>query len=147
MQQRKQRNSRTAQTASEKIKSTCTSLEKSTAPILPLESLGLGSGGINSTMPFFLRSCQYFCSISKAGRECAEKEPDTAGNAEEATQNEHAKRDTELPIVIGLPCAETGSSGKSGSNRSQPSNNKILISLDDQRHQVFDFTTGKITVG
>ncbi|XP_057782259.1 DUF724 domain-containing protein 3-like [Salvia miltiorrhiza] len=117
---RKQRNIRTTQNASENIKSTPTTLEKSTAQILPLECLELGTG---------------------------EKEPDTAGNTEEGAQNEHARCETELPIVIGLPCAETGSSGKSRNNRSQPSSNKALISLDDQRHQVFDFTNGKTTDG
>lgn len=59
----------------------------------------------------------------------------------------HARCETELPIVIGLPCAEARSSGKPESNRSRPSSNEAFISLDDQTHPVFDFTTGKITVG
>ncbi|KAL1558376.1 hypothetical protein AAHA92_08852 [Salvia divinorum] len=120
--QRKQMNILTTQNDSENIKSTPTTLGKSTAQILPFESPQLGSG---------------------------EKELDTAGtgNTEEDAQYEHARREAELPIVVVLPCAEPGSSGKSGSNRSRPSSNKALISLDDQRHQIFDFTTGKITDG
>ncbi|XP_041990099.1 DUF724 domain-containing protein 7-like isoform X3 [Salvia splendens] len=121
-QQRKQRNILTTQNGSENIKSTPTTLGKSTAEMLPFESSQLGSG---------------------------EKEPDTArtGNTEEGAQYEHARREAELPIVIVLPCAEAGSSGKSGSDKSRPSSNKALISLDDQRHQIYDFTTGRITDG
>ncbi|XP_041990100.1 DUF724 domain-containing protein 7-like isoform X4 [Salvia splendens] len=120
--QRKQRNILTTQNGSENIKSTPTTLGKSTAEMLPFESSQLGSG---------------------------EKEPDTArtGNTEEGAQYEHARREAELPIVIVLPCAEAGSSGKSGSDKSRPSSNKALISLDDQRHQIYDFTTGRITDG
>ncbi|XP_041990098.1 DUF724 domain-containing protein 3-like isoform X2 [Salvia splendens] len=119
---RKQRNILTTQNGSENIKSTPTTLGKSTAEMLPFESSQLGSG---------------------------EKEPDTArtGNTEEGAQYEHARREAELPIVIVLPCAEAGSSGKSGSDKSRPSSNKALISLDDQRHQIYDFTTGRITDG
>ncbi|XP_047980514.1 uncharacterized protein LOC125222108 isoform X4 [Salvia hispanica] len=119
-QQRKQRNGCTPHNASENIKSTSTILGKSAAQILPVEILQLG---------------------------CGEKELDTAGNTKEGAQNEHARRETELPIVIGLPCAEMRSSGKPESNRSRPSSNETFISLDDQRHPVFDFTTGKITDG
>ncbi|XP_042061485.1 DUF724 domain-containing protein 7-like isoform X3 [Salvia splendens] len=119
-QQRKQRNGCTPHNASENIKSTSTILGKSAAQILPVEILQLGSG---------------------------EKELDTAGNTKEGAQNEHAKRETELPIVIGLPCAEMRSSGKPESNTSRPSSNEAFISLNDQRHPVFDFTTGKITDG
>ncbi|XP_047980512.1 DUF724 domain-containing protein 3-like isoform X2 [Salvia hispanica] len=118
--QRKQRNGCTPHNASENIKSTSTILGKSAAQILPVEILQLG---------------------------CGEKELDTAGNTKEGAQNEHARRETELPIVIGLPCAEMRSSGKPESNRSRPSSNETFISLDDQRHPVFDFTTGKITDG
>ncbi|XP_047968155.1 DUF724 domain-containing protein 3-like isoform X7 [Salvia hispanica] len=120
--QRKQRNILTKQNGSENIKSTPTTLGKSAAEMLPFESSQLGSG---------------------------EKEPDTArtGNTEEGAQYEHARREAELPIVIVLPCAEAGSSGKSGSDRSRPSSNKGLINLDDQRHQIYDFTTGRITDG
>ncbi|XP_042061477.1 DUF724 domain-containing protein 3-like isoform X2 [Salvia splendens] len=118
--QRKQRNGCTPHNASENIKSTSTILGKSAAQILPVEILQLGSG---------------------------EKELDTAGNTKEGAQNEHAKRETELPIVIGLPCAEMRSSGKPESNTSRPSSNEAFISLNDQRHPVFDFTTGKITDG
>ncbi|KAL1542623.1 DUF724 domain-containing protein 3-like isoform X1 [Salvia divinorum] len=118
--QRKQRNGCTPHNASENIKSTSTILGKSAAQILPVESLQLG---------------------------CGEKELDTAGHTEERAQDEHARRETELPIVIGLPCAETGSSGKPESNRSRPSSNVSFISLDDQRHPVFDFMTGRITDG
>ncbi|XP_047968153.1 DUF724 domain-containing protein 3-like isoform X5 [Salvia hispanica] len=124
-QQRKQRNILTKQNGSENIKSTPTTLGKSAAEMLPFESSQLGSGDL------------------------AEKEPDTArtGNTEEGAQYEHARREAELPIVIVLPCAEAGSSGKSGSDRSRPSSNKGLINLDDQRHQIYDFTTGRITDG
>ncbi|XP_047968154.1 DUF724 domain-containing protein 3-like isoform X6 [Salvia hispanica] len=123
--QRKQRNILTKQNGSENIKSTPTTLGKSAAEMLPFESSQLGSGDL------------------------AEKEPDTArtGNTEEGAQYEHARREAELPIVIVLPCAEAGSSGKSGSDRSRPSSNKGLINLDDQRHQIYDFTTGRITDG
>ncbi|KAH6823912.1 hypothetical protein C2S53_013608 [Perilla frutescens var. hirtella] len=62
-----------------------------------------------------------------------EKEPDTTGNTGEVAQNDHAKRETEFPIIIGLQCAETGTSGES---RSQHSNKKIFSSLDDQRQEV-----------
>ncbi|XP_047968150.1 uncharacterized protein LOC125212125 isoform X2 [Salvia hispanica] len=122
---RKQRNILTKQNGSENIKSTPTTLGKSAAEMLPFESSQLGSGDL------------------------AEKEPDTArtGNTEEGAQYEHARREAELPIVIVLPCAEAGSSGKSGSDRSRPSSNKGLINLDDQRHQIYDFTTGRITDG
>ncbi|XP_041993885.1 DUF724 domain-containing protein 3-like isoform X4 [Salvia splendens] len=119
---RKQRNILTTQNGSGNIKSTSPTLGKGTAQMLPFESSQLGSG---------------------------EKEPDTArtGNTEEGAQYEHARHENEIPIVIVLPCAETGSSEKSGSDRSRPPSNKALISLDDQRHQMYDFTTGKITGG
>ncbi|XP_041993888.1 DUF724 domain-containing protein 3-like isoform X7 [Salvia splendens] len=123
--QRKQRNILTTQNGSGNIKSTSPTLGKGTAQMLPFESSQLGSGDL------------------------PEKEPDTArtGNTEEGAQYEHARHENEIPIVIVLPCAETGSSEKSGSDRSRPPSNKALISLDDQRHQMYDFTTGKITGG
>ncbi|XP_041993883.1 DUF724 domain-containing protein 3-like isoform X2 [Salvia splendens] len=122
---RKQRNILTTQNGSGNIKSTSPTLGKGTAQMLPFESSQLGSGDL------------------------PEKEPDTArtGNTEEGAQYEHARHENEIPIVIVLPCAETGSSEKSGSDRSRPPSNKALISLDDQRHQMYDFTTGKITGG
>ncbi|XP_042034449.1 DUF724 domain-containing protein 3-like isoform X2 [Salvia splendens] len=118
--QRKHRNGCTPHNASENIKSTSTILGKGAAQVSPVEILQLG---------------------------CGEKELDTAGNTKEGAQNEHARCETDLPIVIGLSCAEVWSSGKPESNRSRPSSNEAFISLDDQRQPVFDFTTGKITDG
>lgn len=147
MQRRKQRNIGATQNVRAEIMSTFSSMKKSSTQMLPLASLELDVLGISFFISISIKICLYFCSISKIGTEFAGKEPDAAGNTEEDAQNEHAKEDTELPIIIGLPCTETGSSefGISGGKRSHRSNSKETV--NDQKQQLNNSTIQKMKVG
>ncbi|PIN15557.1 hypothetical protein CDL12_11800 [Handroanthus impetiginosus] len=79
--QRKRRSVDAIRNVSEKINTASSSLMNSSTQLLQLESPEADVGG---------------------------KEPDAVRNTAEDIQNEHSKEETELPIIIGLPCAGMG---------------------------------------
>ncbi|KAI3449368.1 hypothetical protein Pfo_006033 [Paulownia fortunei] len=115
---RKQRNVDATRSVGEKVNSASRYMKKSSTRMLQLETPHLDVGG---------------------------KEPDAVGSTADA-QNDHRKEETELPIIIGLPCAEIGRSefGISRGKRSHRTNSKDMNIVSDQKPQVNDSTIQKM---
>ncbi|XP_073302782.1 uncharacterized protein [Primulina huaijiensis] len=91
------------------------------------------------TPTLLLESSEPDCGVRSLGINFTGMEQDAVGNAAENALNKHAEKETELPIIIGLPCAEINSPGlgisrgKRGGYRS--SSKKIWRPRSDQiRH-------------
>ncbi|KAG8389591.1 hypothetical protein BUALT_Bualt02G0245000 [Buddleja alternifolia] len=112
--QRKQRKVGLVSNVKEKVNSTLSSKKKGSTQTLQSETSGPNAEGM---------------------------EPDAVGNSGEDVQSKYAKKETELPIIIGLPCGETGSSrsGISRTKRIRHSNGKEIVKLvSDEKKQLND---------
>ncbi|XP_075507250.1 DUF724 domain-containing protein 7-like isoform X2 [Primulina tabacum] len=93
------------------------------------------------TPTLLLESSEPDCGVRSLGINFTGMEQDAVGNAAENALNKHAEKETELPIILGLPCAEIDtpglgiSRGKRGGYRS--SSKKIWRPRSDQiRHSI-----------
>ncbi|GFP93585.1 hypothetical protein PHJA_001502900 [Phtheirospermum japonicum] len=108
------------------------------------------AGGKNNSSPSYVKNSSAEVSQVENPKPNVEgTEPDVVDITAEAVQNEHTDQGLEIPVIIGLPCAEMASAGfgKSRGKRGRGSISKEItntVTEDDSTAQNEDITLSEI---